>query len=107
MTNINSQKQLIRHLKNKDSKLTDNDISEVISGLRRFVVLAQKIYTQPQAQFSYKNLKIPFTKQSVKTFVVKTTMDELDKVKNPDESMKSVFKKFVHEVTKGKKLNGN
>ncbi len=103
MDNITSaQKKLTSFLKRRDPKLTEKDIAITLTGVKRFVNLARKIYTEPQAQVTYKDRKIG--KKTQKDRIFTTDMKELTKVmKKPAEPIEEVFRKFHKSVTNNEK----
>lgn len=108
MKTSHAQSTLINHLKKRDPKLSDNDVSETISGLRRFVILVQKIYTQPQSTLKLVDVKIG-KKVIRKDLLITTTMEEIVKTKSGKRNtpLLLAFRTAYDVATKGKKKNGN
>jgi hypothetical protein len=98
-----SQQKLINYFYKKDPKLTEKDITALLSDTKRFVNLVKKMRTEPQARVVYKDRKVDG--KIIKDKIFNTDLEELQKVLEPNEilSMKS-FRK-LHESL-AKKKNG-
>lgn len=101
MSITSSRQRLISHLKKRDPKLTDDDASQVVSSLKRFVILVQKLYTQPQAELLYKDRKVDGKK--IRVLTINTNIDELAKVTNGPTPIQVAMNKLMKAVTKGKR----
>lgn len=51
-------KKLKTYLRKQHPEVEDKNIPHLLNGIRRFVTVIQKIYTEPQAQIRYKEKKI-------------------------------------------------
>lgn len=97
------QKKFISYLKKRDPKMSDEETLEVLSGLTRFVKVVQKIYTEPQAQFSIKEKKVG--NKTIKQQIITSDYEQLLKVRDKSkkkESLIGLIKKFNKAVTKDK-----
>ena len=95
-----AQKKLITHLLKRDSSLNEKTIIPVLNSIKRFVTLVQRIYTQPQAQISYKVRKVGNKTEKIR--LIKTDYTELMKVVDKQSSLMEAFSKFNKAVTKSK-----
>ena len=96
-----AQKKLISYLKKRDPNLSDKEIPSLLNSFKRFVNLAIKIYTEPQARVTYKDRKKG--EKIKKDRIFNTDMGELSKVMDKKlEPIEKVFQKFNKSVTKGK-----
>ncbi|MBU4210481.1 hypothetical protein KKC08_00660 [Patescibacteria group bacterium] len=99
-----AQKKLISYLKKRDSKLSEKEVLVLMNGIRRFVNVVRKIYTEPQAEIIYKDRKIG--EKTIKQRVIKTDLTELVKVldgKKKRYPLIETILKFNRTVTKAKK----
>lgn len=97
-----AQRKLVNFLYKRDPSLREKDVIPLLNNIKRFVNLARKIYTEPQATFLYnKNLRI---EKKYKKFdlVIKTDIKEIGKVlgKNKSAPLSSTLKTFMKEVSK-------
>lgn len=91
-----AKKKLVKYLLRRDSSLNENSVEPILSDLARFVKVVHKIYTEPQAQISYK------TKDEIDWRYIRMDYEELKKVwdKNPSLSFQEAIKLFNKIVTK-------
>lgn len=75
--------KLKAYLKKQHPEVEDKDIPHLLSDIRRFVTVVQKIYTEPQAQIKYKEKKV--NGKIVKYRVVETDIEEFGKVRGKSE----------------------
>lgn len=98
-----AKKKFASYLKKRNPQLTDTDIAAVLGDMARFVKVVQKIYTEPQAQFSIKEKKVG--NKIVKQKIVTSDYEQLLKVRDKSkkrESLIELIKKFNKSVTKEK-----
>ena len=99
MKDTEAKTKLIKHLKKRNPQLSEQDLSLVLESFRRFVLVMQKIYSEPQAQVIYKQIK----KKDYR--IINTDLEELSKVldhKKNSEPIRDVFEKLRKAVTKDK-----
>lgn len=95
------QKRLVSFLKKRDPALPDKEIADILNSLKRFVNLTKKIYTEPQAQVSFRDKKVGNKIQKDRIFT--TDVQELVKVMDKHiEPLEKVMRKFHKSVTKKK-----
>ena len=96
-----AQKKLTTYLKKQYPDLKEKNIPEVLSGIKRFVNVVRKIYTEPQAQISIKELKINGVKQKKRiiTTAIKEVVKVIDKTENKHD-LKETLDKFHKKVIK-------
>lgn len=92
--NTLAQKKLISFLKKRHPSLSEKELVETLTGLKRFVNVVRKIYTEPQAQ-----IKIIDKKK-----IVSTDLEEFKKVLGRNKSMplEEAFKSLNSAVEKDK-----
>lgn len=96
-----AQKKLFTYLLKRNPNLSQKEIPSVLNSIKRFVNLARKIYTEPQAQVTYEDRKIGTKIQ--KTRIFNTDIKELSKVMDTKaEPIEEVFRKFHKSVTRRK-----
>lgn len=93
--NSPAQKKLINHLLKRDPKLTEKELSSLLSSIKRFVTVVQKIYTEPQAKIYLKD--VVENGKKVKKRFVETNIEELLKVKR--DAGEPVTEKTFRELT--------
>lgn len=93
-------------MKKRDPNLTEKELSTLLNGIRRFVVVVQKIYTQPQAQTKYKEV----VENGIKTKnrIIETDKEELSKVtRGRGKPIIETFREFNERITGDKyKIHG-
>lgn len=95
-----AQKKLIAHLLKRDPSLNEKTVVPVLNSIRRFVTVVHKIYTEPQAQISYKVRKVGNKTEKIR--LIKTDLPELLKVVDKQSSLTEAFRKFKKAVAKDK-----
>lgn len=101
MNKISSKKQLVMFLKKTILTISEYEINSVLYDIQRFVNLSRKIYTEPQANISYQDVKVG--NKILKKRIFKTSIEEFAKVVDNNkhsESISDVASKFIMEVTK-------
>lgn len=101
--NSPAQKKLINHLLKRDPKLTEKELSSLLSSIKRFVKVVQKIYTEPQAQITIKDFKE--NGKVVRKRIINTDLEEFKKVfdrNKQKQDLAETFRKFHKSVTKDK-----
>ena len=95
-----AQKRLLAYLAKRSPDLSDKDKALVLNGIRRFVILAREIYTEPQARVTYETIKLNNGKKAT-VRVFNTNIEELAKVKDkPILGIQEMAGKFTQKVTK-------
>lgn len=96
-----AQRKLISYLRKRDPKLKEKELLKVLNNIKRFVNLARKIYTEPQAKVVYKDRKVG--EKIVKDRIFNTTQEELEKTREkPSETFVELVRKTHKKMTKGK-----
>lgn len=93
--NSPTKKKLIVYLKKQHPEVEDKDIPHLLSDIRRFVNVIQKIYTEPQARIYLKEINEHGKK--VKKRFIDTNFEELLKIKR--SSGEPVTGKTLRELT--------
>jgi hypothetical protein len=91
-------KKLISYLMKRDPRLNERDVPHVLNSIKRFVDVVKKIYTEPQAQLFYKDLKIDG--KTVRQRIIKTDFEELKKVVDNKTSQYPLEKAFCNLIEK-------
>ena len=89
------------YLKKRFPNLKDKDLPYILSDIQRFVKVVQKIYTEPQAQVSYKDIVVNGKK--VKQRIFTTDLKEVMKVTEKEKQVHpllTTLSKFTKEVSK-------
>ena len=98
-----AQRRFANYLLKRNPSLTEKDIPPLLSSFKRFVTVVQKIYTEPQAQITIKEVKE--NGKSIRKRVITTDLEELQKItrksKGP-KSFKDTFGTLNKAVTKDK-----
>lgn len=98
-----AQKKLISFLRKRDSHLNETDILQLLSGIKRFVNVVQKIYTEPQATITIKDKKEG--NKTVHQRIISADLEEFKKVFDKNKTEQEAFtvmRKFHKSVTKDK-----
>ena len=96
-----AQKKLISYLKKRRFGVEAEDIPSLLNDIRRFVVLVQKIYTEPQAQVTIRDRHV--NGKIIKDQIFNTTPEELEKVReNPSDTTIELIRKAHKKVTRKK-----
>jgi hypothetical protein len=95
--NTPAKRKLIKTIKRKDPSISETELNKVLSGIKRFVTLSQKIINEPQANFAYKTKTKKGKKYKFR--YIKTDMVEIGKImkgkKKKSHSIKEVLDKTV------------
>jgi len=94
--NSPAKKKLISYLLKRNPNLSEKDISTILTGIKRFVDLTRKIYTEPQAHVSYKDRKVG--KKIKKIRVLDTKMEELAKIIDKPMPIREAMDKFSQSI---------
>lgn len=86
------KKKLISKIRNHYPNLNEKEVSNILSNIKKFVVLVQRIQTEPQAQILYKEKKTDG--QSVKNRIIQTDVEELVKAAGKPGHLKPAFEKL-------------
>jgi hypothetical protein len=78
MAQSKAKKRIITFLKKRHPELKDEELPLLLKDIRRFVTVIQKIYNEPQAKVSIKEVKE--NGQKVKKRIVNTNIQELAKL---------------------------
>jgi hypothetical protein len=97
MNDTPAKKKLITYLKQQHPNVEDNDIPPLLSDIKRFVTVVQKIYTEPQAQIKFKEKKV--NGKIVKYKVVETDIEEFGKVRGKNETKIPIIE-AIHRFNK-------
>lgn len=94
-----AKKKLVAYLKKQHPDVEDNDIPLLLNSVKRFVSVIHKIYTEPQAKISIK--EVTEDGKRVKKRFIDTNIEELLKVKrNTDEPITGkTFRELTEQVT--------
>jgi len=97
------KKRLISYLKKRQPEIKDKDLPYLLNDIQRFVKVVQKIYIEPQAQISFKDISMG--NEKIKHRIINTDFIEFLKVADKNKQkqpLKELFKKFNKAVTKKK-----
>lgn len=98
----NSEKQLLKLIKKRLPDISEREQSDVLSDLKKFVLVTHRIVTEPQAQIKYKTKKIKG--KPVKHKIITTDLEEFKKIMDkPKMPLKKAFKKFSKTLEKNAK----
>ena len=94
-----AQNKLVTYLIKRDPKLKKDDLISLLSSIKRFVTVVQKIYTEPQARMYYK--EVDENGKKVKKRYIDTNIEELLKVKRaPKEPITiKTFRELTQKIT--------
>lgn len=96
MTNeTTAKKKLISHLKKHHPNVADSDVPFLLNDIKRFVSVIHKIYTEPQARISLK--EVNENGKKVKKRFIDTNIEELLKVKR--DAGEAITSKTFRELT--------
>ncbi len=100
-----AKRKLLSYLKKHHPSIVDSEIPLLLHNIERFVLVIQKIYTEPQAKISFKEVKENGIK--IKKRFIETNIEELKKVKRkPNEPITSkTIREFTEKVSKVKYKN--
>ncbi len=86
-----AKKKLIAQIKKRYPSISDEEMPAILSSVKRFVKVAQKIITEPQAHIKYTEQKIDG--KIIKNRVIETDIFELQKLakKNNHSLGKSIL----------------
>lgn len=87
-----TKKKLISKIQKQYPNLNGKELSNVLSNIKRFVVLVQRLKTEPQAQIIYKETEI--NGKTVKQRMIQTDIEELVKVADKPGQLKPAFEKL-------------
>lgn len=90
-----AKKKLISYIKTYHTEVKDSDLPLLLNNIQRFVSVIHKIYTEPQAKISFKEVKENGIK--VKKRFVETNIEELMKVKR--DAGEPITTKTIRELT--------
>lgn len=99
-----AKNKLITFLKKRHPELKDEELPLLLKDIRRFVTVVQKIYNEPQAKISVKEIKE--NGQKIKKRVVDTTIEELAKLVRgtgkpiTEETFRELTEKVLHIKSK-------
>jgi len=96
-TDTPAKKKLISYLKKQHPEVEDKDIPRLLSDIRRFVTVVQRIYTEPQFQIRYKEKKK--NGKITKYRIVDTDIEEFGKVRGNNEP-KIPLTEAIHRFNK-------
>lgn len=102
-TNSLAKKKLVKHLLKRDPNLTEKDIPLQLNSIKRFVMVIQRLYTEPQAKITIKDFKK--NGEMFHKKVISTDLEEFKKVfdkDKPRQGLIETFRKFHKSVTKDK-----
>jgi len=96
-----AKEKLIIKIKKRNPNFSEKDVLSILNGIKRFVDLTRKIYTEPQARITYKDVRVKG--KIVKDPTYHTDIEEVAKVmEKPAEPIREVMKKFYKSVKKQK-----
>lgn len=101
-----AQRKLVSYIQKCDPSLSDKDLATILNGIKRFVNLARRIYTEPQARVTYKDIKDG--KKIIKQRIFNVDLHELAKVNNKSKQEPvdvNTFRK-LHSSLVGDKKHG-
>lgn len=99
-----AKRRLLSSIKQKFPNISDDELPDILNGVKRFVTVVQKIYTEPQAHIKIIEKKIG--KKKIKKRVIESDLVEFKKVVDKDKpttSLSDAFRAFNKAVTKDKK----
>lgn len=91
-TPSSTKKKLISKIHKHYPNLDDKEMSTVLSNIKKFVVLIQRIKTEPQAQIIYKEKQI--NGRTIKDRIIQTDIEELAKVAGNPGHLKPALEKL-------------
>ncbi|MBU0569353.1 hypothetical protein KKB40_01050 [Patescibacteria group bacterium] len=92
-----AKRKLVKIIKKKDPYISKTELNHVLSGIKRFVMLSQKIINEPQANFAFKTKTKRGKKYKFR--YIKTDIVEVGKIlrskKGESHSIQEAFGKIV------------